>query len=144
MISIVRKNLLTRVGYTPYCVNIACVDTSRSKFDGEQFKCESCDWRSEFESEFIKKYLKFKQGGLTLDAFVECRDALALAMEWLDPKDDMELSRDELKWLDDRLMRATILADQLSEQTPKTNIRISPVEGFNDLDDYMDYSGGVI
>lgn len=51
--SIVRNNLLTRLGYVPYCGRDACF--SRAGFDGEQFKCR-CGWRSNFEPEFIEQY----------------------------------------------------------------------------------------
>lgn len=51
--SIVRNNLLTRLGYVPYCGNDTCF--SRTQFDGWQFKCR-CGWRSAFEPEFIEQY----------------------------------------------------------------------------------------
>ena len=57
---IVRKNLLTRKGYTPYCGNMNCKRMPRTKFDGEQFVCDSCGWRSEFPADFITEYKENK------------------------------------------------------------------------------------
>ncbi len=55
-LSTVRRNLLERPGYTPYCGNTACrLGMPRSVFDGQQFDC-SCGWRSSFEAEFIEQY----------------------------------------------------------------------------------------
>jgi hypothetical protein len=51
--SLVRENLLNRLGYVPYCGRDTCF--SRAQFDGEQFKCR-CGWRSAFEPEFIEQY----------------------------------------------------------------------------------------
>ena len=61
--SIVRKNLLTRHGYTPYCGNDSCgYHWPRTTFNGKQFACQ-CGWRSSFEPEFIEKYrLVSKEG----------------------------------------------------------------------------------
>jgi hypothetical protein len=57
--SIVRENLLSVPGYTPYCGSNDCTrGLVRTKFDGSQFKC-SCGWRSSFEPEFIEKYRAF-------------------------------------------------------------------------------------
>jgi hypothetical protein len=57
--SIVRENLLSRPGYTPYCGSENCVlRMPRTFFDGEQFKCR-CGWRSRFEAEFIGQYKAF-------------------------------------------------------------------------------------
>ncbi|SUU76136.1 hypothetical protein [Afipia felis] len=54
--SIVRENLLTRLGYTPYCGSNDCSHMMpRTQFNGEQFVCR-CGWRSGFEPEFIEKY----------------------------------------------------------------------------------------
>lgn len=56
--SIVRENLMTRKGYTPYCGNIHCsCGMPRTIFDGEQFYCK-CGWRSSFPKEFIDRYKK--------------------------------------------------------------------------------------
>lgn len=56
MTSIVRQNLLNEPGYTPYCGNDKCRTMPRTIFNGEQFDCPSCGWRSAFEPEFIAKY----------------------------------------------------------------------------------------
>lgn len=54
--SIVRNNLLTLRGYTPYCGGQWCDQgTPRTVFAGEQFACR-CGWRSTFEPEFIERY----------------------------------------------------------------------------------------
>jgi hypothetical protein len=54
--SIVRENLLTRKGYTPYCGSVSCfLRMPRSYFNGKQFQC-GCGWESSFEAEFIEKY----------------------------------------------------------------------------------------
>ena len=54
--SVVRENLLTREGYTPYCGAEDCrYRMPRTGFDGEQFKCP-CGWRSSFEQEFISSF----------------------------------------------------------------------------------------
>lgn len=54
---VVRHNLLTEKNYTPYCGsnNVRC-DMPRTKFDGEQFVCPKCGFRSEFPKEFIDYY----------------------------------------------------------------------------------------
>lgn len=54
--SIVRDNLLNRPGYTPYCGGHTCRFMPRTVFDGEQFKCDACGWRSGFEAAFIEQY----------------------------------------------------------------------------------------
>ena len=56
--SIVRNNLMTREGYSPYCGDINCRKMPRTRFDGGQFVCDSCGWRSEFPGYFIKGYKK--------------------------------------------------------------------------------------
>jgi len=54
--SLIRDNLMTQPGYSPYCGNDNCyVGAPRTTFDGEQFKCR-CGWRSQFDAEFITKY----------------------------------------------------------------------------------------
>jgi hypothetical protein len=56
--SIVRENLMTRPGYTPYCGSDRCsFRMPRTAFDGSQFKCQ-CGWRSGFEAEFIEQYVR--------------------------------------------------------------------------------------
>lgn len=54
--SIVRQNLLTEPGYSPYCGNHLCASMPRTRFNGEQFECPSCGWTSSFEPEFIDAY----------------------------------------------------------------------------------------
>lgn len=54
--SIVRNNLMTRKGYSPYCGDGTCkFMMPRTYFNGKQFEC-SCGWKSSFESEFIISY----------------------------------------------------------------------------------------
>lgn len=53
---LIRKNLMTRPGYSPYCGNDACFARwPRTSFDGEQFRCV-CGWRSKFDMAFIAEY----------------------------------------------------------------------------------------
>ena len=60
--SIVRENLMTVSGYTPYCGNnisrkeIGGCDNPRTKFNGEQFICPKCGFRTTFPRDFIEKY----------------------------------------------------------------------------------------
>ena len=54
--TIVRENLMTRKGYTPYCGNDNCSVMPRTIFNGKQFKCPFCNWISEFPNDFITKY----------------------------------------------------------------------------------------
>ena len=60
--SIVRENLMTREGYSPYCGSnisrseIGGCDNPRTNFDGEQFVCPKCGWKSEFPKDFIDRY----------------------------------------------------------------------------------------
>jgi hypothetical protein len=55
-VSIVRDNLMTRRGYTPYCGAYQCRFVwPRTTFNGEQFVCD-CGWRSSFDREFIAAY----------------------------------------------------------------------------------------
>lgn len=54
--SVVRQNLMTEPGYTPYCGDMGCKNRMpRTRFNGEQFECR-CGWVSEFPAEFIKEY----------------------------------------------------------------------------------------
>jgi hypothetical protein len=54
--SIVRDNLMTRPGYTPYCGDEKCaLRMPRTRFNGSQFVC-GCGWQSQFDPEFIAKY----------------------------------------------------------------------------------------
>lgn len=56
--SIVRDNLMTRPHYAPYCgLNAKCPGHwPRMKFDGEQFVCKACGYKTQFEPEFIAEY----------------------------------------------------------------------------------------
>jgi hypothetical protein len=54
---IVRKNLLEREGYSPYCGSDSCTGRwPRTIFTGEQFRCPVCEWVSRFPSDFITEY----------------------------------------------------------------------------------------
>lgn len=54
--SIVRENLMSRPGYTPYCGNAECfLRMPRTQFLRGQFQC-GCGWRSSFDPEFIFAY----------------------------------------------------------------------------------------
>lgn len=54
--SLIRDNLMTIKGYSPYCGNDKCQTLPRTNFNGEQFTCPHCDWVSAFDDEFIKEY----------------------------------------------------------------------------------------
>lgn len=61
-LSIVRSNLLTQRGYTPYCGNERCgYRWPRTTFTGTQFKC-ACGWMSRFEPEFIEQVKAVRAG----------------------------------------------------------------------------------
>lgn len=55
--STVRRNLLNREGYTPFCGAENChkYHWPRTDFNGKQFVC-GCGWSSNFEQEFIQQY----------------------------------------------------------------------------------------
>ena len=58
--SIIRENLMTRPGYSPYCGadrywGYCTYHMPRTRFDGEQFVCK-CGWRSQFPADFIAEY----------------------------------------------------------------------------------------
>lgn len=54
--SVVCNNLLTQLGYVPYCGAEPCsYRWPRTKFNGKQFECK-CGWQSQFEPEFIEQY----------------------------------------------------------------------------------------
>ena len=55
--SVVRDNLMNEKGYSPYC-GAMCKWMPRTYFDGEQFVCPDCGWRSEFPADFIATYKK--------------------------------------------------------------------------------------
>lgn len=56
MVGIVRRNLMERKGYSPYCGGERCTKTPRTFFDGEQFVCLHCGWKSSFPKDFMKEY----------------------------------------------------------------------------------------
>lgn len=62
--TIVRENLMTEKNYTPYCGNdkssfqFGGCRNPRTLFNGVQFQCPSCGWRSQFPDEFIDRYKK--------------------------------------------------------------------------------------
>ena len=47
---------MKREGYSPYCGGENCRTMPRTSFDGEQFVCGYCGWRSEFPDDFIEEY----------------------------------------------------------------------------------------
>lgn len=60
--SIIRENLMTREGYSPYCGStgfdgeFSCrAGMPRTKFNGSQFECV-CGWKSAFDPDFIDAY----------------------------------------------------------------------------------------
>lgn len=56
--TLIRENLMTREGYSPYCGSNNCsFRNPRSIYDirKEQFTCK-CGWVSEFPSDFIIRY----------------------------------------------------------------------------------------
>lgn len=57
--SIVRRNLLSQLNYTPFCGNTSGCNFGmpRSTFSAahNQFVCK-CGWRSSFETAFIQQY----------------------------------------------------------------------------------------
>jgi hypothetical protein len=68
-ISIVRENLMTQPGYTPYCGNINYnpkyygksklnCHNPRTKWDPikNQMVCPNCGWVSKFPEDFIQRY----------------------------------------------------------------------------------------
>jgi predicted RNA-binding Zn-ribbon protein involved in translation (DUF1610 family) len=54
--SIIRRNLMTQPDYSPYCGNGMRCTMPRTRFDGEQFVCPQCRWRSQFPDDFIAEY----------------------------------------------------------------------------------------
>lgn len=54
--SIVRDNLMTEPGYTPYCGNDKCPTMPRAGWTGAQFRCGHCGWTSAFPADFIAQY----------------------------------------------------------------------------------------
>jgi len=56
IVSIVRENLMTQPGYTPYCGNGNSCSMPRTVWTGKQFKCPHCHWVSAFPDDFIAEY----------------------------------------------------------------------------------------
>jgi hypothetical protein len=54
--SIVRDNLMSRPGYSPYCGNVKCSTMPRTFWAGCQFRCGNCGWVSQFPEDFIAEY----------------------------------------------------------------------------------------
>lgn len=56
--TIVRENLMTREGYSPYCGNDRCRVMPRTNWDSKrnQFVCPNCGWVSQFPDDFIQRY----------------------------------------------------------------------------------------
>lgn len=54
--SIVRENLMSRAGYTPYCGNDKCRLMPRTSWSGQQFRCGQCGWISAFPDDFLTEY----------------------------------------------------------------------------------------
>jgi len=54
--TLIRENLMTRGGYSPYCGNPDCrLNWPRTHFNGRQFVC-GCGWKSQFDDKFIAEY----------------------------------------------------------------------------------------
>jgi hypothetical protein len=59
-LTVVRENLMTREGYSPYCGNNHCTEAMpRTMFDKDigQFTCK-CGWISAFPKQFIRRYMQ--------------------------------------------------------------------------------------
>lgn len=62
--STTRNNIMHQKDYTPYCGSEFCSPRTpssperwpRTNFNGEQFVCPKCGWKSSYEKEFIKNY----------------------------------------------------------------------------------------
>ncbi len=52
--SLVRRNLMTKEGYAPYCSKTGCM--MRTVFNGEQFDCPVGHFTTAFPAWFIKRY----------------------------------------------------------------------------------------
>ena len=49
-----QEKLITEKGYAPYCGR--CSSWSRAVFNGNQFVCKFCGWKSVYPVEFITRY----------------------------------------------------------------------------------------
>lgn len=60
--TIVRQNMMDDVNYRGYCGNGISrlkpggCDNPRTIWDGEQFYCPHCGWRSQFPDDFMQRY----------------------------------------------------------------------------------------
>ncbi len=54
--SIVRENLMSRPGYSPYCGGEKCSTMPRTNWNGKQFRCGLCGWESAFPADFLAEY----------------------------------------------------------------------------------------
>lgn len=86
--SIVRENLLTRPGYTPYCGADKCTHRNpRTAFNGYHFVC-ACGWRSQFPKEFTDRYVAFRASRMKPSDFAalgnpSCSRWGKSEMEWI-------------------------------------------------------------
>ena len=48
-----QEKLMTCEGYHPYCGNPNCKVMPRTEFNGEQFVCGYCGWKSSYPKDFI-------------------------------------------------------------------------------------------
>lgn len=53
-----QEKLMTCEGYQPYCGNPNCKVMPRTEFNGEQFVCRYCGWKSSYPEDFIIEYKK--------------------------------------------------------------------------------------
>ena len=53
-----QEKLMTCEGYQPYCGNPNCKVMPRTEFNGEQFVCRCCGWKSSYPEDFIIEYKK--------------------------------------------------------------------------------------
>ena len=63
-LSIVRNNLLTRPGYSPYCGNESCCGRMpRTQYweYSKQFQCSACGWESQYPADFIERYEAYRK-----------------------------------------------------------------------------------
>ena len=62
--SVIKENLMSRKGYTPYCGDLLCRLMPRTVIIDGQFYCPACAWESDFDEKFIEEYLaKWKNQG---------------------------------------------------------------------------------
>ena len=56
-VSTVKQNIMNDKYYTPYC-GAMCKVMPRTVRVGDQFRCPSCGWVSEYPEDFIAEYNK--------------------------------------------------------------------------------------